>query len=1014
MIVTEAENINESLDDDTGDPLDHMTGVGESPREANNMMKGYLNPKENFKIGTWNVRTLNQISRLAQALKVMNDYKVGILGISECRWIGTGKTINQGYTILYSGHETRHTGGVGMILDKTASKALIEWYPVSDRILVVRLNAKYTKVTLIQVYAPTNQASDEDKNRFYDQLQRTYEKSHPHDLTVVMGDLNAKVGQDNLGSERCMGKHGVGERNENGEMFLDFCMRNNLTIGGTIFQHPNVHKCTWVSPDKSYTNQIDHMAINSKWRSSLLDVRVRRGADVNSDHFLVLGKFRLKLKKSTAEDKRNKVFDVTKLKDPLVKQEFKLNLQNRFQNLQVLDETETVESCWNNIKECYQKSAEEVIGFKKKERKEWISDDTWNLIEERKTMREKVLNEENLLRKRELETEYQRQDKAVKRNARRDKRKFAADLADEAEEAARVGNTAKLYKITKKLSGKSQSKSNPIKDRHGNKITNDKEVAERWKEHFQQVLNQNEPEEDIGDLINQPVLDIDINEPTRQEIKNAIDSMKKNKAPGVDGIQAELLQADTDLSADLLNKLFKLIWNSEEIPNDWQKGMIVRIPKKGDLSLCDNWRGITLISVPGKVFCKILLIRIDEEIDSKLREEQAGFRKGRGCIDQILALRNIIEQCLEWNKELHINFVDFKKAFDSVHRPAIWKILKSYGLPDKIIQMIKLFYENYECSVICENDLTEWFNVNTGVRQGCILSPILFLITIDWVMRKTIDQKRGVELTSDDDLEDLDFADDLALLAESLENLQIKTTRLENFAKLVGLQINVNKTKIMQFQNNNGNITIGDETVEKVDSFTYLGTTISTEEGTSKDIQSRLAKARTAFSMLRPIWRSTKYSRKTKLKIFKSNVMSVLLYGAECWRITQCDLNKLEVFQNRCLRQIHNIFWPTTISNINLHKISNASTIEQTLETRRLKLLGHVFRMHDSRLTKKSIEWEPTLGTRRRGRPKKTWRSTIRDDLRNRQLTWNTARTAAQDRRGWRTLLQPLAPTVEN
>jgi hypothetical protein len=138
VIVTEAENINESLDDDTGDPLDHMTGVGESPREANNMMKGYLNPKENFKIGTWNVRTLNQISRLAQALKVMNDYKVGILGISECRWIGTGKTINQGYTILYSGHETHHTGGVGMILDKTASKALIEWYPVSDRILVVR------------------------------------------------------------------------------------------------------------------------------------------------------------------------------------------------------------------------------------------------------------------------------------------------------------------------------------------------------------------------------------------------------------------------------------------------------------------------------------------------------------------------------------------------------------------------------------------------------------------------------------------------------------------------------------------------------------------------------------------------------------------------------------------------------------------------------------------------------------------------------------------------------------
>jgi hypothetical protein len=230
---------------------------------------------------------------------------------------------------------------------------------------------------------------------------------------------------------------------------------------------------------------------------------------------------------------------------------------------------------------------------------------------------------------------------------------------------------------------------------------------------------------------------------------------------------------------------------------------------------------------------------------------------------------------------------------------------------------------------------------------------------------------------------------------------------------LVGLEINTNKTKTMHLQNTNESIRIGGNNVEKVEDFTYLGSTISTVDATRKDIQCRLAKGRTAFSMLKSVWKSSQLSRKTKLKIFKSNVMSVVLYGAECWRLTQCDKDKLEVFQNKCLRHIHNIFWPNTISNKNLHEISEVTTIEQLLETRRLKLLGHVFRMNNDRVTKKAIEWIPRNGRRQRGRPKLTWKSMIKKDLEKKNLTWNTARDVAQDRHEWRTLLRPLAPTVE-
>lgn len=136
---------------------------------------------------------------------------------------------------------------------------------------------------------------------------------------------------------------------------------------------------------------------------------------------------------------------------------------------------------------------------------------------------------------------------------------------------------------------------------------------------------------------------------------------------------------------------------------------------------------------------------IEPAIDNKLKEEQAELRKCRGCTDQIFTLRNIIEQCIEWNVPLYINFIDFRKAFDSVHRETLWNILRSYGIPDKIITLISLFYNHFECSVIINSKaLSEWFPLESGVRQGCILSPILFLVTLDWIMRNTTsDMRRG-------------------------------------------------------------------------------------------------------------------------------------------------------------------------------------------------------------------------------------------------------------------------------
>ena len=265
----------------------------------------------------------------------------------------------------------------------------------------------------------------------------------------------------------------------------------------------------------------------------------------------------------------------------------------------------------------------------------------------------------------------------------------------------------------------------------------------------------------------------------------------------------------------------------------------------------------------------------------------------------------------------------------------MWKIVRSYGVPDKLVKLIKAFYENYECCIALDNNtLTDNFNITTGVRQGCILSPILFLIIIDWVMRKsTNDANRGIPWGEGFNLDDLDFADDLALLSNKQDDLQNKTNNLVKFADQVGLKVNAKN--MHTGADTDSPIYIDGEAVKSTKKFTYLGSVMSVEDGALSDIKARLAKARNAFSNLNSIWRTNKYSLDLKLKIYNSNVKSILMYGAETWRFVRNDFNKLNVFHTKSLRRICKIFWPNRISNTDLFARTKSRSMEDKIKIKR-------------------------------------------------------------------------------
>ena len=242
-----------------------------------------------------------------------------------------------------------------------------------------RFNSKHCKLTIILCYTPTNESDTEDKEDWYEQLQQAVAKVPQHDMLLIIGDMNAKVGSENFNCERAMGKHGCGVMNDNGERLVDFCLNNNnYVIGGTIFAHRDIHKLTWKSPDGRTRNQIDHIIINGKWRRSLQDVRVCRGADIYSDHYLVTARVKLKLHKVVPESQRRKQLDVTRLAWPATKQEFVLELRNRFSALtDTSEETDhDATNKWDTIKNTYVDVATKVLGHKKKNHKEWLTQET--------------------------------------------------------------------------------------------------------------------------------------------------------------------------------------------------------------------------------------------------------------------------------------------------------------------------------------------------------------------------------------------------------------------------------------------------------------------------------------------------------------------------------------------------------------------------------------------------------------------------------------------------------------
>ena len=248
-------------------------------------------------------------------------------GNCETNWNSSGSFKSHDYCkVIFSGRGTGYSHGVTVILTKETANALIRYNPVSDRILKVYIIAKPYNLSIIQWYAPTSTASDEELDEFYSQLQETMDEVPHRDIKIVIGDMNVKVGSAITGTST-YGICRLDNRNERGEFLIDFCETNNLILANTLLeQHPR-RLYTWTLPDCTNRNQIDYIMINQKWKSCLKDVRTLSGADFSSDHQLLAAWIQMRLKKITQPP------TPLRLDFSTLDETYKIDINNKFQTL---------------------------------------------------------------------------------------------------------------------------------------------------------------------------------------------------------------------------------------------------------------------------------------------------------------------------------------------------------------------------------------------------------------------------------------------------------------------------------------------------------------------------------------------------------------------------------------------------------------------------------------------------------------------------------------------------------
>ena len=857
-----------------------------------------------------------------------------------------------------------------------------------------------------------------------------------------MGDLNARVGKDQASWKRILGSQGVGNMNSNGLLLLSKCAEHELCITNTVFRQADKFKTTWMHPRSKQWHLTDYIIVRQRDLRDVCITRAMRGAECWTDHRLIRAV--LKLHIAPAQRKLPKTvraaFDIAKLNKDVLCKRFQDTLDANIQNATL---NEDCTEKWDQFKNVVNETAKSVLGPKQRTHQDWFDDNdeqTTQLLQEKNSAFITWQNDHSSQAKKDR---YKHLKKQAQRKLREMKDAWWDRKAEEVQMYADTHNSKKFISALKAVYGPSKPGSTPLQSPDGSMLIKDQEgLRNRWAEHFSTLLNKPSTVDPtaLEQVPQQPTLnDLDL-PPSMNELSKALKQTNSGRASGKDGIPAEIYKAAGPRAMEVFLDIILSIWDQEKMQDDIRDALIVALYKnKGSKADCGNYRGISLLSIAGKIFARIILNRLIAVSEANLPEAQCGFRPGRSTVDMIFTVRQVQEKCLEQNLEIYSVIIDLTKAFDTVNREALWDVLARYGCPPKFIQIIRLFHVDMTGQVLSNGEKSDPFSISNGVKQGCVLALVLFNLFFTCVLRQAVgNMDKGVYVrfrydgsvfdlrrlsaktkTLNSLIQEALFADDCTLMAHKPGDLQAMLNSFSDASKQFGLTISLGKTEVL-FQRAPNSVAphpaifIDDVELKVVDSFKYLGSMISVDGSLDKEIASRISKASQALGRLRNrLLNHHNVTLDTKLKVYRAVVLSSLLYGCETWTVYRRHLKQLERFHQRALRSILGIRWQDRVTNTEVFKRTNCISIEAMLLKSCLRWTGYVIRMEDHRIPKQLLFGELEQGHMRQGRPCKRFKDTVKSGLQWCGIPRTELVATALDRQRWRTLTQSASSALE-